>query len=213
MTAAAKSGWIFTVAMPFQNFFLRAAAATLLVFAAGIAGASARDTDSPPAGPVLKVGGVQFIIPSRWIAEPVESPARVGQWRVPAPRGADATMEGHAVLFYFGAGLGGTPQENIDAWKATMLDASGHPAAGELKTRMAGVFKISELVCFGSYSDPAPIAGLPPAVRPGYGLAAAVVENPQGNLYWRLTGPQTLVTATLPLFRKIVDGVKPQGGG
>jgi hypothetical protein len=38
----------------------------------------------------------------------------------------------------------------------------------------------------------------------------AVIESPQGNIYWRFTGPEPLITADLPLFNKIIDSVKPQ---
>jgi hypothetical protein len=172
--------------------------------------------DSPP-GALFQADGLQFVVPAKWIAEPAESPARAGQWRVTALRGtaetSSAADEGEVVVFSFGSGLGGTPQENIAAWKETIRDSAGHPATAEVKTRVVAGFKISEWVAFGSYNDPVPIPGMPPVVRPDYGLAAAVIETPQGSLYWRLTGPEPLVTATLPLFRKMLDGVKPQGAG
>ena len=51
---------------------------------------------------------------------------------------------------------------------------------------------------------------MPPAIKSNYGLLGAVIENPQGNIYWRFTGPEPLITATLPLFNKVIDSVKPQ---
>ena len=37
-----------------------------------------------------------------------------------------------------------------------------------------------------------------------------VIEGPTGNIYWRFTGPEPLITANLPLFNKVIDSVKPQ---
>ena len=57
---------------------------------------------------------------------------------------------------------------------------------------------------------PRSLPGVPPVPKPNYGLLGAVIENPQGNLYWRFTGPEPLITASIPLFNKIIDSVKPQ---
>jgi hypothetical protein len=181
------------------------------------------ESDDATNGVVFKTAGLQFLIPAKWTAEPAENSARAGQWLVAAPSAQPASSaaagaptaadEGEVVVFYFGPGTGGTAQENIEAWRGTIHDAAGHPVAGEVKTRLAGGFKVTELVAFGAYDDPVPMAGMPPVVRAGYGLAGAVLEEPQGNIYWRLTGPAPLVTATLPLFRKMIDGVKPPGAG
>ncbi len=196
------------------RFFLSGAAALLVFASLDSAGRVHREVDDSPDGPVFKAGGLQFVMPGRWIAQTSEDSVRAGQWRIPAERGAAAgPADGELVVFYFGPGLGGTATENIDDWRATISDASGHPVPGEVKTRPAGAFKITELVATGSYRDPAPMAGLPPVLRPGYELAGAVVENPKGNLYWRLTGPAALVTAALPLFRQAIDSVKPLPGG
>jgi hypothetical protein len=194
------------------RFFLCGAAALLMLASLDVAGRARRD-DSPD-GPVFKAGGLQFVMPARWVAEAGANPVRAGQWRIPAARGAAlGPDDGELVVFYFGPGLGGTAQENIDGWRGALRDASGNPVAGEVKTRQAGNFKISELVAAGFYRDPAPMAGLPPIVRPGYELAGAVIESPKGNLYWRLIGPEPLVTAALPLFRQAIDSVKPLPGG
>jgi hypothetical protein len=191
----------------------------LFLFGAGLTGGRAASHHSAEAAPdevAFKVAGEQFSIPSKWTAETPETSVRAGQWRVPGLRGTAPTpvgADGELIVFYFGPGLGGTAQENIYAWRSSVLDADGHPVAGEIGTREIAGSKITELVAFGSYRDPVPIPGLPPLLRPGYGLAAAVVETPRGNLYWRLTGPAPLVTETLPLLRKILDGMKPPVGG
>ncbi len=172
------------------------------------------DTDVALSGPVFKVGTLQFIVPSKWIAEPSNNPARVGQWSVPPLHGE--SEGGEVVVFFFGPGLGGSTKDNIEAWIGTMFNAEGHPAAAEVKTHgtaslnsMPG-FKISQVVIFGTYNQVVPLPGVPPRAQPNYGLLGAVIENPRGNIYWRFTGPEPLITANIPLFNKIIDSVKPQ---
>jgi hypothetical protein len=196
------------------RFFLPAAAALLVVAATDAAGRSHRESEDAPDGTIFRADGLQFVLPGRWIAQPAADDVRAGQWRIPAARGAaPGPDDGELVVFYFGPGLGGTAQENIDGWRGTIRDAAGKPVVGAVTTRKSGGFKVTELIAAGAYRDPAPMAGVPPVMRAGYELAGAVIEGPQGNLYWRLTGPEALVTAALPLFRQAIDSVKPLSGG
>jgi hypothetical protein len=187
--------------------FLTAAmfiAGGMVIFAAHPA---ARDAEVTLSGPSFPVGDLQFTIPSKWQIEPVESPARGGQWHVPPLHGEGEG--GEVVAFYFGSGVGGSAKENIEAWIGTMFNAEGHPAAAEVKHHETGGLKISQVVVFGGYSQIVSLPGVPPEIKSNYGLLGAVIENPQGNIYWRFTGPEPLITANLPLFNKVIDSVKP----
>ena len=183
-----------------------------MIFAGGMVGIDARPADSGAnvslSGPSFPVGNLTFTIPAKWKIEMVESPARGGQWHVPPLKpGADG---GEVVAFYFGPGIGGSPKENIEAWIGTIFNAEGHPAAAELKKHVTGDFKITQVVIFGTYNQVISLPGIPPEPKSNYGLLGAVIENPQGNIYWRFTGPEALVTANLPLFNKVIDSVKSQ---
>jgi len=167
-----------------------------------------RDSGVALNGPSFPVGNLNFTIPSKWHIEMVDSPARGGQWRVPPlhPGGEG----GEVVAFYFGPGVGGTAKENIEAWIGTIFTAEGHPAAAEVKHHETAGFKISQVVIFGTYNQVISLPGVPPVPKSNYGLLGAVIENPQGNIYWRFTGPEALITANLPLFNKVIDSVRPQ---
>ncbi len=177
-----------------------------LMVAMGTVGA--RPDAAALSGPTFPVGNLTFVIPAKWKIEKVESPARGGQWQVPPLKpGNDG---GEVIAFYFGPGVGGSPKENVEAWVGTMFTADGHPAAYEVKNRETNGFKISQVVMFGTYNEVVSLPGIPPQPRSNYGLLGAVVENPQGNIYWRFTGPEALITANLPLFSKVIDSVKAQ---
>jgi len=170
--------------------------------------AKARDADVSLYGPSFPVGDLNFTIPSRWKIEPVESPARGGQWRVPPLHGEGDG--GEVVVFYFGPGVGGSAKENIEAWIGTMFNADGNPAAAEIKHHQTGGHTITQVVIFGTYNQVVTLPGVPPVPKANYGLLGAVIENPNGNIYWRFTGPEPLITANLPLFNKVIDSVKAQ---
>ena len=183
-----------------------------VIFAGVMAGLEARPVSPSPevtlSGPSFPVGNLQFTIPAKWKIEMVESPVRGGQWRVP-PLRPDGEG-GEVVAFYFGPGIGGSPKENVEAWVGTMFNAEGHPSAYEIKKHEMGGFKISQVVMFGTYNQTISLPGIPPQLKSNYGLLGAVIENPGGNIYWRFTGPEALITANLALFSKVIDSVKPQ---
>jgi len=191
---------------------LRAMAAMLIAGGVGSVAArpADRDADVPLYGPSFPVGDLKFTIPSKWRIEMVESPARGGQWRVPPLHGEGEG--GEVVVFYFGPGIGGTAKENIEEWIGTMFNAEGNPAAAEVKHHVTGGLKISQVVLFGTYNQVVSLPGVPPETKANYGLLGAVIENPQGNIYWRFTGPEALITANLPLFNKVIDSVLPGRG-
>jgi hypothetical protein len=193
-----------------RRFFLSAAAVILLagetIFS--ISHAATHDADVALSGPSFPVGDLKFTIPYKWKIEMVESPARGGQWHVPPLHGEGEG--GEVVAFYFGPGVGGSARENAEAWIGTMFNAEGHPAAAEIKHHETGGLKISQVVIFGTYNQVVSLPGVPPVLKSNYGLLGAIIENPQGNIYWRFTGPEPLITAALPLFNKVIDSVKPQ---
>jgi hypothetical protein len=166
------------------------------------------DTDVSLSGPTFPVGNLKFTIPAKWQIEMVQSPARGGQWHVPPLHGDGEG--GEVVAFYFGPGVGGAAKENIEAWIGTMFNEAGHPAAAEIKHHETGGLKISQVVIFGTYNQVVSLPGVPPETKSNYGLVGSVIENPQGNIYWRFTGPEPLITANLPLFNKVIDSVRTQ---
>jgi hypothetical protein len=166
-----------------------------------------RETDVELKGPSFPVGNLSFTIPTRWQIEPVDGPARGGQWRVPPLRGQGES--GEVVAYFFGPGVGGSAEENIEAWIGTMFSPGGHPADKQWQYQTGG-FKVSQVVIFGTYNQVVASPGIPPMARPNYVLLGTVIDNSAGNIYWRFTGPEALVTATLPLFNKVIDSVKVQ---
>lgn len=181
----------------------------VLIVAGGNLLHAARDSDVSLYGPSFPVAGLKFTVPSKWQSEPVDNPSRAGQWRVPLAHGMEGEG-GEVVVFYFGKGIGGTPKENIEAWIRTVLPAEGQPAGNEIKHHEIAGLKITQVVIFGTYNQVISTPGLPPISKPNYGLLGAVIEGPQGNIYWRFTGPEALITANLPLFNKVIDSVKSQ---
>lgn len=169
----------------------------------------------PETPPALQVGGLQFVIPAAWQSEPGENPARVAQWMVPAPRvaGAPGSADGvEVIVVFFGPGVGGSAQENIDAWGGTVTTPDGTPVKAAPRKRTVAGHVITEVLFSGTYSQVNPQPGLPPTLKPDYSLIGAVIENPAGNIYWRMAGPAAQVAALAPVLDQVLNSLKPLVG-
>jgi hypothetical protein len=176
--------------------------------------ASARHHHSEPDQPAnFQVGGLRFSIPAAWQPEPPQGSARVGQWIISPPRINDTPAVGDGieiVTIFFGPGVGGSAQENFDAWAGTITTADGTPAKTTPQKRTVTGHAISEVQFSGTYAQVNPQPGLPPTLKQGYSLLGAVVENPAGRIYWRVTGPAAQVMAFAPVFDQMLNSLKPQ---
>ena len=135
-------------------------------------GASLESDDSSD-DPVFQAGGLQFVLPARWMTEAAANPVRAGQWRLPAARGGPGGTGRWRIgrlLFRarprrHGAGKPST------AGAGPCAIASGNPVAGEVKTRQAGNFKISRAgrhrVLSRPGADGGPAADLATRLRTG----------------------------------------------
>ena len=180
-----------------------------LVLLGTMAAAARHAHHAEPDETLLAIGGLQFEIPAAWQPQAPETSARAGQWIVPPPSGQ--TGEGvEVVVFFFGPGVGGTAQENIDGWSAAVTTPEGQPAAAAPMKRHVAGHAITEVLLTGTYAKPNPQPALPPTPQPGYALLGAVIENPGGTIYWRATGPASQVAALAPVLDKLIDDLKPQ---
>jgi len=86
----------------------RAAAALTLAFATTAAAAP----QAKPAPRTDAAGGIQWTVPSRWTSG-AGSSMRVATYSVPGPKSASA---GECAVFFFGAGQGGSVDDNVARW-------------------------------------------------------------------------------------------------
>jgi hypothetical protein len=173
---------------------MRCTLALLLVALAGIWPAAAEEKQHRS-----ESAGLRYTTPAEWSRVPAPSDMRAAQFRVPHAV-ADAE-DGELVLFFFGAGQGGSAEQNVDRWTGQFTQPDGKPSkdAAVVTIRTVNDLKQTSLDVAGAYK-PAPMGGAGGAEKPGWRLLAAVVEGPGGPWFWRLTGPQATVAAVKPQF-------------
>jgi hypothetical protein len=156
------------------------------------------------AGPVVSPGrnraaGVEWDMPAGWKRE-ADRPMRIATYSIPAVPGDAEGAECGA--FYFGVGQGGSVQANADRWAGEFEQPNGKAArdAAQVEKESIAGLEVTTVRCQGTYlysSTP-----MEPATqkKPNYALLGAIVEAPQGLIFFKMTGPQKTVKAAEPAF-------------
>ncbi len=109
------------------------------------------------------------------------------------PVGADKDPS-ECVVYFFGAGQGGSVEANIDRWKGQFK-----PGDGKVTKLTVHGLSVTKLDISGEYSGMGGPMVQGPA-KAGYRLLGAIVEGPGGNLFIKFTGPVKTVTANQQKF-------------
>jgi hypothetical protein len=153
----------------------------------------------------FSLAGVTISFPDAWESVTPTSSMRQGQWRIaPLKSGQDA---GEMTAFYFGAGQGGDVQSNIDRWLRSLTQPDGSPIEGKTTTRKVNGLAITQVEGFGTFASGMP--GQPATPKASYGLLGAIIEGPQGRVFFKLTGPAPLIESQRQAFTKAFDSAKP----
>jgi hypothetical protein len=139
--------------------------------------------------------GLHWSAPAGWKAGPPQT-MRAATYAVDAAPGDTARSE--CVVYFFGAGQGGSVDANIERWKGQFTN-SGKPAAAVVSKRTAHGIAMTTIDVSGEYSGlGGPIAASKPV--PGYRLLGAIVEGPGGNIFVKFTGPARTIVANKAKF-------------
>lgn len=160
-------------------------------------------------GKPVVISGVTFTPPSTWKDLGPSGMRNANYTYGPFEGEADsATM----AIFYFGPNQGGDPKANIERWIGQMQGPGGSDPHAHAKTQdtKAGDLAVHWVEVEGTYMSGGMMGG---AVTPKekYRMAAAVVEAPQGNLFFKLTGPEKTAAKMIEEFKAALLGVKKAG--
>jgi hypothetical protein len=147
-------------------------------------------------------GGLRWTMPAGWTAEAAR-PVRAATYTIaPAPGDKDGAECG---VFFFGAGQGGSVEDNIERWRSQIQGPDGKPAPAKIDKRAAGGLNITIVDSSGAYTGMGGPMGSARAV-PGYRLLGAVVQGPRGNnVFVKFTGPAKTIAANQSKFQQMLD--------
>lgn len=127
------------------------------------------------------------------------------------PHSAPDTEDGECAVFYFGPGQGGGVEDNLKRWIGQFQQPGGGPSDKVARTarQTNGGFPVTTVDLAGTYMSGGPMSAAK-APKTGYRLLGAIVEAPQGAVFFKLTGPAKTVAASQAAFQELLKSVGSQ---
>ena len=138
------------------------------------------------------VGGLTFTRPADWKWMAVNSPMRKAQLQVP---GADAAKVADITFFHFGEGGAGGVEANAQRW---LKQFSGKADAEKTEVQEIAGVKVTLVSTEGTFTSGMP-GGEAKALE-NHALLGAMIENPGGLVFVKMTGPVETVKTTREKF-------------
>ena len=160
-----------------------------LLFAVVLAIPAITRAEDPATFPV---GGLTFTRPADWKWIAVNSPMRKAQLQVP---GADAAKFADITFFHFGEGGAGGVEANAQRW---LKQFSGKAGAEKIEPQEIAGVKVTLVSTEGTFTSGMP--GGPAKAMDNYALLGAMIENPEGLVFVKMTGPADTVKGAREKF-------------
>jgi hypothetical protein len=173
---------------------MRALRVALLVFAA-VSALRAAEADQ------FRAGAFTFTVPDGWRSVPPASPMRAAELYAPGPAGTGAAGEAIVTVFHFGPGQGGSVQDNVDRWFG-QFDGSLEEKAAATARETIGTVPVTFVRAHGTFQSGMPGQATTPLE--GQALLGAILENPDGDVYVKMTGPFPTVAQAEESFVQMI---------
>ncbi len=145
--------------------------------------------------------GISWKAPDAWKKEP-DRPMRAATYTIAPVKGDTDSAE--CGVFFFGSGQGGSVEANIERWTGQF---EGAKAPTPKKEKIAG-FDVTSVELEGTYTAPNMMnPNAPKAPKPNTELYAFIVAAPEGNVFFKLSGPKKTVDAAKADFTKMLKGL------
>lgn len=195
----------------YSKYFVISMAAISVVFAlAGCGNKEAKMEKEKPAATLgIGVGGgISWTIPEGWSAG-ADKPMRLGTYIIKAE--GDDTDSAECAVFHFGSTGGGGVEDNLVRWAGQFEQTDGGNSLEEadIDSLTVNGLNIVTIDLSGDYL----VSGAMMQVtgkKPGYRLLGAIVEGPEGSVFFKLTGPENTVKSAKGGFDALLQSVKPK---
>lgn len=162
------------------------------------------ETEMPSAGDPAGTAqdpGVTWQAPQRWVEE-LATGMRLATYVVPAP--ATGGEAARCAVYYFGPGQGGDTGANIERWIGEFENAA-QPVRRDSEVRGLQVSRVEVTGTYMAHADPTQGASGPSRE---WTLLGAIVEGPNGSLFFKLTGPNRSVAPAAKEFDGLLASLR-----
>jgi hypothetical protein len=138
--------------------------------------------------------GVHWTTPPGWSAQSAR-PMRVATYTV---------EDGECAVFFFGQGQGGAVDLNLKRWIGQFEGGEKTAKTGKRTIHGLNVTTVDVSGAYGGMGGP---MAETKSVKQNYRLLGAIVEAPEGNVFFKFTGPAKTVAANQPKFDALLNSI------
>ncbi len=149
-------------------------------------------------------GGLRWTVPARWQATSPR-PMRVATYKIPAAPGVE---DGECGVFYFGKGQGGSAEENLERWAGQFEP----PAKPRKAVKIINRLRVHTIEIAGTYLSPGGPMMQSQGKKPGWRLSGAIVEAPEGLVFFKCTGPAATIEKAREELEALLGSLASVGG-
>lgn len=146
------------------------------------------------------VAGIKWSLPERWTKQG-DRPMRVATYTIPAAEGESEA--GECAVFHFGGGQGGDIDMNIQRWGSQFEDAG---EAQKSSSQVHGM-NVTRVEIAGTYLAPGGPMMESQGKKEHYRLLGAIVEGPEGTVFFKFTGPTKTIDAATGEFDSMIGSI------
>jgi len=162
------------------------------------------ETGMPSAGDPAATGqdpGITWQAPPRWVEE-LATGMRLATYVIPAP--ASGGEGARCAVYYFGPGQGGGSDANVERWIGEFENPS-EPVRRVSEVRGLKVSRVEVTGTYRAHADPAQGSSGPSS---GWTLIGAIVEGPNGTVFFKLTGPSRSAAPAAKEFDGLLASIR-----
>jgi hypothetical protein len=163
--------------------------------------AAGEENRSPDPEALAAASGIRWTVPAGW-RDGGERAMRLATYLV---GGQDPHAGAECAVFHFGAGQGGGVDDNIDRWTGQF---EGTPGSSRRAMTVHGM-NVTRVEIAGTFL--APGADMQSQGRlAAWKLLGAIVEGPQGSVFFKFTGPARVIDGAASDFDALLASLEPR---
>lgn len=163
---------------------------------------------SRPSDPtVASFLGLEGPKPATWQWQPPRNPMITANYTVPAPSGIEGARAAHLNIYYFGEGMGGPIEDNIDRWKNQFRSPDGYEVTPIVDEFEVDSMPITYVELAGEWMQMGAVSFTRDQL-----FLAAIIDAPAGRIFLRFAGDEKTVEANREAFMKLLHGLRRVDG-
>jgi hypothetical protein len=143
--------------------------------------------------------GLKWTAPAGWASKGT-APMRAATYSV---------EDAECIVYFFGAGQGGSADANIARWKSQFA-VDGQPAPAKVDKRTVHGLPVTEIDVTGTYTATGGAAMPQQAPVTNARMLAAVIEGPGGSIFLKFTGPLKTIGANKDKFDQLMNSFQKE---